>query len=113
MLGPMLRRFYNTATYTRMGRSAALLLLAAVLAGGCSRDKTREEAPVVEYTQTSSVRPLKDVTYSAVWVCTGRYATRYHKSSRCRGLNRCRGGIVKRNLSDVQKSGLTPCRICY
>lgn len=48
-----------------------------------------------------------------VYVCTGKSAKKYHKSSRCKGLRNCKGDIVKIERSRAEAMGKTPCRICY
>ena len=49
---------------------------------------------------------------SQVYICTGPDAYRYHKTDRCRGLNRCTGEIRKVPVSYAQSVGFTACRIC-
>lgn len=49
-----------------------------------------------------------------VYVCGGKYATKYHSRSNCSGLNNCKGGIYKYDSqSDAQSSGYTACKICW
>ncbi len=48
-----------------------------------------------------------------VYVCTGAYATRYHRVKDCRGLNNCRGKVKTISISQALKEGRTPCEICY
>lgn len=48
-----------------------------------------------------------------VYICTGSSATKYHKSSNCRGLNRCSGSILKLSMSSAKAKGYYPCKICY
>lgn len=48
-----------------------------------------------------------------VYVCTGAYAKRYHKRSSCRGLNACKGDIVKTTVSKATQNGRTKCGYCY
>ena len=52
-------------------------------------------------------------TSSSVVICGGKYATKYHNSSRCRGLRNCKGGLYKVSISDAKKKGFTACKICY
>lgn len=47
-----------------------------------------------------------------VYICTGRYAKKYHSRPNCRGLNNCRGGIKKVELEKI-KGRRSPCSICY
>jgi len=48
-----------------------------------------------------------------VIICGGQYATKYHRSSNCRGLSNCRGGISQTTKNQAQGMGRTPCAICY
>lgn len=49
-----------------------------------------------------------------VYVCGGKYATKYHSRSNCSGLNNCKGGINKYDSqSNAKKSGYTACKICW
>lgn len=48
-----------------------------------------------------------------VYICTGSSSTRYHRTENCRGLNSCKGKIVKVTRSDAEnKYNRTPCKIC-
>jgi len=48
-----------------------------------------------------------------VYVCTGPYGRVYHSSQSCRGLNNCKGDIVKVSLSDaINKYNRRACKIC-
>lgn len=57
--------------------------------------------------------PATQAASSTVYICTGPKATRYHASSRCRGLKKCSGSIKAISLADARESGFTPCQICY
>ena len=48
-----------------------------------------------------------------VYICTGKYAKRYHKKENCRGLKSCKGDIEYIPLSEAKKQGKTPCGYCY
>ncbi len=48
-----------------------------------------------------------------VYICTGPSSKRYHKTSRCRGLNRCSGEVISVSKSKAEAQGKTPCKICY
>lgn len=62
----------------------------------------------------STIAPKTAITKSnTVYVCTGKSAKKYHKSSRCKGLRNCKGDIVKIERSRAEAMGKTPCRICY
>lgn len=75
-----------------------LLTLAFVLMTGVATEMTLEANSQKEPT---------------VYVCTGPQSKRYHASSNCNGLNRCSGSVVEKTKSSAEKSGKTPCKICY
>lgn len=50
---------------------------------------------------------------SYVYICTGPQSKKYHKTDKCRGLNKCSGTIKKITLEEAKKINRTPCRICY
>lgn len=52
-------------------------------------------------------------TSNMVYICTGRYARAYHKTTDCRGIRACKAGIRTVTLEEAQKMGRTPCRYCY
>lgn len=47
-----------------------------------------------------------------VLVCNGSNSYAYHKYV-CRGLARCRSGVVKMTKDEAERNGRTPCRNCY
>ncbi len=47
-----------------------------------------------------------------VYICTGKYAKRYHKTKSCKGLNNCKGEIRTITFKEASKRR-TPCKICY
>lgn len=47
-----------------------------------------------------------------VYVCSGRYAKRYHRTPYCDGLQSCKGITVNMALSEAKNKGLTPCHRC-
>ena len=51
--------------------------------------------------------------YDEVYVCTGKYAKRYHCDENCRGLGSCKGEIRLVPISTAKKQGKTPCGYCY
>jgi hypothetical protein len=66
------------------------------------------ESPQIELTQTFSP------TYTdTVYICTGKYATKYHATVSCKGLNNCRADVVPVSEKKISKAGRTPCRICW
>lgn len=52
-------------------------------------------------------------TAAQVYICTGPKAKAYHKTDRCRGLNRCSGKVVSVSLEKAKQMGRRPCGICY
>lgn len=48
-----------------------------------------------------------------VYICTGKYAKKYHKYSDCKGLGSCKGDILLIPLSTAKKQDKTPCGYCY
>lgn len=50
---------------------------------------------------------------NTVYVCTGKSAKKYHKSSSCKGLRNCKGDIVVMEKNRAEAMGRRPCRICY
>lgn len=50
---------------------------------------------------------------SYVYICTGPAAKKYHKTDKCKGLNRCSGEIKKITLAEAKDKSRTPCKICY
>lgn len=48
-----------------------------------------------------------------VYICTGKYAKRYHCDENCRGLGNCKGEIRLVPISTAKKQGKTPCGYCY
>ncbi|MEZ4888802.1 MAG: hypothetical protein R3E32_29010 [Chitinophagales bacterium] len=48
-----------------------------------------------------------------VWVCRGKYATKYHLNNNCQGLNRCKSIIEKISKeSAAQDDYCSPCGYC-
>lgn len=50
---------------------------------------------------------------NTVYICTGKYAKAYHKSTDCRGMKACKGETKTVTLEQAQKMGRTPCGYCY
>lgn len=50
---------------------------------------------------------------SYVYVCMGQYATVYHSSSSCKGLDNCHADIKSVTLETAQNMGRRPCKVCY
>lgn len=73
-------------------------LLAIVSCGG-SKEKGKE-----------NTRSLHD---DEVYVCTGKYAKRFHCDEDCKGLRSCRSEIITMSIEEAEDYGLTPCGYCY
>lgn len=54
-----------------------------------------------------------EVADTYVYVCTGPYAKRYHKTKTCGGLRNCSETIVKVTLKEAVADGKTQCQRCY
>lgn len=48
-----------------------------------------------------------------VYICTGPYAKKYHKTSTCKGLDNCSESIKKVTESYAIDKGRTKCKKCY
>lgn len=46
------------------------------------------------------------------FVCSGRYAKKYHIDKNCRGLQSCKGTIRFITLREARGRGMQPCRMC-
>ncbi|PSJ77130.1 hypothetical protein C7N43_10355 [Sphingobacteriales bacterium UPWRP_1] len=49
---------------------------------------------------------------TGVYICRSEHAYAYHKYT-CRGLSNCRAEVSRVSVSDAQRMGYRPCRICY
>lgn len=65
--------------------------------------------PTVPKTTHAAVEAIA----SDVYICTGSYATKYHSTSSCRGLNNCKGSIKKISQKEAASKGRSACSICY
>lgn len=52
-------------------------------------------------------------TETYVYICTGPKATRYHSSSKCRGLSNCSDRIEKVTLTYAKSKNRTACKLCF
>ncbi len=51
---------------------------------------------------------------SKVYVCGGKYSTKLHSHSNCRGLNNCKGGVFTyESQSAAKRAGYKYCLICW
>lgn len=48
-----------------------------------------------------------------VYICTGGYATKYHRYKSCKGLGNYKGEIKAVPMSTATSQGRTACKICY
>lgn len=54
------------------------------------------------------------VKVNKVYVCGGKYATKFHSYSKCRGLNNCKGGVYTvSSQTEAKKKGYGYCKICW
>ena len=53
------------------------------------------------------------VNKTTVYVCSGKYVKKYHKTKTCRGLNNCKGSITSTTKYSAEKNNKTACLICY
>lgn len=103
--------FRNSKCHTMTMKPTLLLfaLLAIVSCGGTKEKETSQKNRTTEYRETET----KATHYDEVYVCTGRYAKRFHCDEDCRGLQSCRSGIVVMSIEEAEDYGLTPCGYCY
>ena len=48
-----------------------------------------------------------------VYICTGPYATSYHKTPNCKGLDRCSGEVKEIDAAEAADMGRHKCGFCY
>ncbi len=48
-----------------------------------------------------------------VYICTGSSSKRFHRTTRCRGLDNCKGSVIKVTLAEAKRKHRTPCKLCY
>ena len=76
----------------------AFLLFAMLAIASCGGTKEKEN---------------RKLRYDEVYVCTGKYAKRFHCDEDCKGLQSCRGEIITMSIEEAEDYGLTPCGYCY
>lgn len=55
-----------------------------------------------------------EIQVNKVYVCSGKYATKFHSVSNCKGLNNCKGTIYSvENQNEAIKLGYTHCLLCW
>ena len=75
-----------------------LLLFAMLAIASCGGTKEKEN---------------RKLHYGEVYVCTGKYAKRFHCDEDCKGLQSCRSEIITMSIEEAEDYGLTPCGYCY
>lgn len=48
-----------------------------------------------------------------VYICTGQYATTYHRTSNCSGLGNCKADVIQVTLTEALRMQRNPCKRCY
>lgn len=48
-----------------------------------------------------------------VYICTGPKATKYHRTDKCRGLEKCSKNVIKVTQAYAEEMGRSKCKICY
>ena len=61
----------------------------------------------------TNVERKDDTEAQMVYVCTGKSATTYHKTNKCRGLSRCSGDIKQVTIEKAKSMNRRACKICY
>jgi hypothetical protein len=63
---------------------------------------------------TGDLRTNSIVKEGRVYVCGGKYATKFHSSTKCRGLNNCKSDIYYYDSQkDALDAGYKHCLICW
>ena len=91
-------------------KSKLLLALFALSTLTTFSNGASDNAPTI---RTAQAKEPQKKAEEKVYICTGKSAKRYHRTSNCRGLNRCSGKIVSISKSAAEKGNRTPCKICY
>lgn len=60
-----------------------------------------------------SVEKVHETEAQTVYICTGKSATTYHKTNKCRGLSRCSGDIKQVTIDKAKSMNRRACKICY
>ncbi len=63
--------------------------------------------------QTESLPLQTNLGQGDVYICNGKYATKFHKTKKCWGLSKCKGTITSHSVSDAKRKGFSACGICY
>lgn len=70
------------------------------------------DAGLFEHNHLSFDSPVAGQSGTVV-ICGGKYATKFHSTADCRGLNNCKGGLHPISVSEARRKGFTSCLICY
>ena len=71
-------------------------------------------AAFADFAQTGNRTDIRPHQHAhMVYVCTGKHAKCYHSTPRCKGLETCKGEIVRMTLDEAQQKGKRPCRLCH
>lgn len=67
-----------------------------------------------EHLNTEDAIASKVDEIQRVYICGGKYATKFHSKSNCYGLNNCKGEIYYYDsVREAQKNGFSYCKICW
>jgi hypothetical protein len=68
-------------------------------------------------TPPSSVKQMTAMAMSesdTVYICTGKYSTKYHRYDSCRGLNNCQSTIKSVTIETAKGTyKRVACRVCW
>lgn len=94
-----------------MKRILMLLMVAVMIAGPVEIEAKRTHGRHHKITATTKKKSKsrKGSGGRTVYICTGSYATKYHSTPYCTGLNRCSGSVVARTST----GGYSPCARCH
>lgn len=70
----------------------------------------------VSYAFKSKTTVKKEITTQSqrVYICGGKYATKFHSRDNCRGLNNCKSDIYYfDSAKEAQDNGYDYCSICW
>lgn len=81
-----------------------------VLCASCG-NKQKNESP--EQSAPIETVAEKEHVVNGVFVCTGKFAKKYHRTQHCPGLGNCSGEILEVTVEQAQSQGKTPCKKCY
>ena len=92
-------------------KNVSLKVIVILFVALCSFTYSNNPSHIDSCCENSSCLNADD---SRVYICGGKYATKFHSYSRCRGLNNCRGGIYYyESEKDAKNAGYDYCNICW